>query len=83
MTFQLPIVKKTSTLSNETIHITFECAMHLHGHRNKVVLLMKLLYLRILTMSLNSTNTLVGQLMTFETNISRVGLVTTTLAMKT
>ncbi len=83
MTFQLPIVEKTSTLSNETIHITFECAMHLHGHQNKVVLLIKPLYLRILAMALNSTNILVGQLMTLETTISRVGLITITLAMKT
>jgi hypothetical protein len=33
--------KKTSTFFDETIHITLGCAMHLHGHWNKVVLFMK------------------------------------------
>jgi hypothetical protein len=30
-----------NTLSNETIHITFECTVHLHGHRDKMVPLVK------------------------------------------
>jgi hypothetical protein len=36
----LPIMKKTSTLPNEMIHITFRCTMHLCGHQNKMVPLM-------------------------------------------
>ncbi len=35
------IVEKTSTILDESIHITFGCAMHLHDHHNKVVPLMK------------------------------------------
>jgi hypothetical protein len=34
-------MKKMGTFLNEMIHITPRCAMHLHGHRNKVVPLMK------------------------------------------
>jgi hypothetical protein len=41
MTLQRSIVEKTNTFLDETTHITFECAMHLHGHRNKVAPLMK------------------------------------------
>ncbi len=35
------MVEKTSTLLDETIHIKPRCTMHLHGHWNKVVPLMK------------------------------------------
>ncbi len=42
MTSQLSIVEKTSTFLDETIHIMFGCAVHLHGHRNKMVPLLKL-----------------------------------------
>jgi hypothetical protein len=35
------IVEKMSTLPNEVIHITLECAMHLYDHRNKMVPFMK------------------------------------------
>ncbi len=41
MTFQLSIVEKMGTFPNEMIHIMLECAMHLHGHRNKVMPFMK------------------------------------------
>jgi hypothetical protein len=41
MTSQSSIVEKTSTLPNETIHITPSCVFHSHGHWNKVVPLMK------------------------------------------
>jgi hypothetical protein len=41
MTFWSSIVEKTGTFLDETINITLECTMHLHGHRNKVVPLMK------------------------------------------
>ncbi len=34
-------MEKMSTLPYETIHIMPECVMPLHGHRNKVVPLMK------------------------------------------
>jgi len=36
-----PIMEKTSTLPDETIHITLGCTMHLHGHWNKVLPFMK------------------------------------------
>jgi hypothetical protein len=41
-TFQSLIMKKTSTLSNEMIHITPMCNMDLHSRRNKMMPLMKL-----------------------------------------
>ncbi len=37
MTSWSSIVEKMSTFFDETIHIMVECAMHLHGHWNKVV----------------------------------------------
>jgi len=37
MTSRLSIVKKTSTLPNEMIHIMFKCVVHLHGHWKKMV----------------------------------------------
>jgi hypothetical protein len=33
--------KKTSAFPNETIHIVPKCIVHLHGHQNKVVPLVK------------------------------------------
>jgi hypothetical protein len=41
MTSQSSIIEKTSTFVDETIHIMFECVVHLHGHWNKVVPFMK------------------------------------------
>ncbi len=41
MTFRSFIVEKMNTLPNEIIHITPRCVVHLHGHRNKMVPLMK------------------------------------------
>ncbi len=41
MTSRSPIMEKTNTPLDETIHIMPKCAMHLHGHRNKMVPLMK------------------------------------------
>jgi hypothetical protein len=35
---------RTNTLPNEMIHITLGCAMHFHGHQNKVVPLLKPFY---------------------------------------
>jgi hypothetical protein len=83
MTFQSPIVKKTNTLLNETIHITLECAMHLHGHRNKMMSFMKPSILTDLNNGACFISTLVGQLMTLEATISYVTSITTTLATKT
>jgi hypothetical protein len=37
MTFRSSIVEKTGTFLDETIHITFKCIVHLHGHQNKMV----------------------------------------------
>jgi hypothetical protein len=39
------MVEKMSTFLDETIHIILGCAMHLHGHWNKMVALMKPLYM--------------------------------------
>jgi hypothetical protein len=41
MTFESSIVEKMGTLLDEMIYIMFEYVVHLHGHRNKVVPLMK------------------------------------------
>ncbi len=41
MTSWLFIVEKMNTLPDKTIHITPKFAMHLHGHQNKMVPLMK------------------------------------------
>ncbi len=41
MTSHSSIVEKTNTLLDEMIHITPKCTMHLHGHWNKVVSIMK------------------------------------------
>ncbi len=41
MISQLFIVEKIGTFLDETIHIMPKCTMHLHGHRNNVVPLMK------------------------------------------
>jgi hypothetical protein len=41
MISQSSIVKKMNTLFDETIHITPKCVVHLHGHQNKMVLLLK------------------------------------------
>jgi hypothetical protein len=42
MTSQSFTVEKTSTILDETIHIMPKCIVHLQGHRNIVVPLMKL-----------------------------------------
>lgn len=41
MTSQSSIMKKTSTLHNETIHITPKYDLHLHDHYNKMMPFMK------------------------------------------
>jgi hypothetical protein len=41
MTSWSSIMEKTSTFPNETIHITLECVVHLHGHWNKMVPFLK------------------------------------------
>jgi hypothetical protein len=83
MTSQSSIMDKRGTLPNETIHITPKCIVHLHGHWNKMVYLMKPSVLAVLTMSLRFETTLVDRLMTFETTISRVRFITTTSSIKT
>jgi hypothetical protein len=76
-------MQKTSTLFNETIHIMPRGVVHLHGNWNKMVPLMKPLYLRILAMALSFIVTLVGQLMTLKAIVIHIGSITTTLAIKT
>jgi ribulose-5-phosphate 4-epimerase/fuculose-1-phosphate aldolase len=63
---------KKGTLPNERIHITPKCIVHLHGHYNKVVHLMKPSILAILMMALR-----------FEATISCVRFITTTSSIKT
>jgi hypothetical protein len=41
MTSWLSIMEKINTFPIEMIHIMPECIMHLHGHRNKMLPLMK------------------------------------------
>jgi hypothetical protein len=41
MTFRLSIVEKMNTFLDESIHIMPKCIVHLHGHQNKLVPLMK------------------------------------------
>ncbi len=41
MIFQSFNVEKTSTFLDETIHIMTRCAIHLHGHWNKMMFFMK------------------------------------------
>jgi ubiquinone biosynthesis protein UbiJ len=71
MIFQSFIVKNTSTLLNEMIYNTPD-------HRNKMMPLVKpLLYLKILTMTLNFKTTPTNELMTLITTVSRVKSITT------
>ncbi len=83
MTSRLSIVKKTSTFLDEKIHITLECVVHFHGHQNKMVPLMKLLYMQIIAMALNSKVAPISQLMAFEDIVFYVELIITTSTMKT
>jgi len=64
MTSQLPIMEKTSTLFDETIHIMPECAMHLHGHQNKILPFMKPFIFVKFNNGVSFITTLVNQLMT-------------------
>jgi chromate transport protein ChrA len=76
-------VEKTSIFPDEEIHIMLECALHLHGHQNKVVPLMKLLYSQILAMAINSIVALANQRMAFKNIVFYVELIITTLTTKT
>jgi hypothetical protein len=78
----MSIVKKTSTLLDDTIHISFGCIVHLHGHWNKVMPLISL-YLQILVMTLNFIIALIGWLMTLEVIVFHIELITITSTMKT
>jgi hypothetical protein len=60
MTSQLFIVEKTGTFLDEPIHIMPGCAMHLHGHWNKVVPFMKLFILVDLNNGVKYAITFVG-----------------------
>jgi hypothetical protein len=83
MTFRTFILEKTGALPNEMIHISLRCVVHLHDHQNKMVPLMKPLYLWILTMVLRFATTPIGRLMTFEATVFRIRSVTTTSTTKT
>ncbi len=83
MTFRLFIMEKMGTLLDETIHIMPRCAMHLHGHWNKVVPFMK----PFILVDLN--NGIEFRIYTYwstddtQSTISYVVSITTTLATKT
>jgi hypothetical protein len=49
MTFQSSIVEKMNTFFGEVIHIMPKCVVHLHGHQNEMMPLMK----PIILMNLN------------------------------
>jgi hypothetical protein len=83
MTSQLSIMEKMGTLPDEMIHITPKCIMHLHGHQNKVVPLMKSFIFADLNNGVKFYSYTISWLMTFETTISHIELITTTSAMKT
>jgi hypothetical protein len=83
MTFQSSIVEKMSTLPIETIHIMPECVVHLHGHQNKVVPLMKPSILVDLNNSTKFHSCIASQLITFEAIVFHIGSVTTTSTTKT
>jgi hypothetical protein len=79
MTSQLFIVKNMYTFPGETIHIMPKWDVHLHGHRNKVVPLIKP---SILALSFIVAPT--SQLMTFKlATVFCVMSITTTSIMKT
>jgi hypothetical protein len=76
MTPQSSILEMMGTLFAETIHIMSRCAMHLHGHQNKVVPFIKpFVYLQILVMVLSFIITSTGWLMTLEAIVFYIGLV--------
>ncbi len=77
------IVRKLSTFLNTTIHITPTCNVHLHGHQNKMVPLMKPSILANLNKALSFAITLISQIMTFETIVSRIESITTTSVTQT
>jgi hypothetical protein len=53
-------MEKMGTFHDETIHIMLRCIVHLHGHWNKMVPLMKPSILVNLAMTLNFTIAFVG-----------------------
>jgi hypothetical protein len=73
-------MEKTSTFTNEMIHTTPNCVVHLHGHRNKVV---PFFYLWILTMALSFAAAPTSQLMTLKAIVSCIELITSTSTTKT
>jgi hypothetical protein len=83
MISRLSIMEKTSIFPDEKIHITFECVVHLHGHRNKVMPLMKPLYLQIIAMALSLKVAPINELMAFKDIVFYVKLIIITSTMKT
>jgi hypothetical protein len=78
MTFENFIVEKMSTFPDKTIHIAPRCDVHLHGHRNKMVPLMKPSTLADLNKALSFTIAPISRIMTFKAIVSRTRLITTT-----
>jgi hypothetical protein len=71
------------TLFHEMIHIMPGCAMHLHGHYNKMVPFMKPSIFTNFNNGLNFVVAFVDWVMTLIDIVSRFGSITTTLAIKT
>jgi hypothetical protein len=76
-------MEKTSTFFDETIHIMLAYVVHLHGHRNKVVPLMKLSILVDFNNDIKFQNCApIGQLMIFAAIVFCGKSLTTTLVIK-
>jgi hypothetical protein len=71
------------TFPNEMIHITHGCDVHLHGHQNNVMPLMKSSILANFSNDAKFRHYTHWLTMTLEAIVFLVKLVTTTLAIKT
>jgi hypothetical protein len=83
MTFWLSIVEKTSTFLDEMIHITPRCAMHLHGHWNKVAPLMNPSIFVDLSNGTKFCSCMCKLINDIHSHYLSCWVVTTTLAIKT
>jgi hypothetical protein len=83
ITFRSFFVEKMSTLLDETIHITLACVVHLHGHWNKMVPLMKPFILADINNNVKFHNCTCWLIMTFVATIFHVKSIATTLVTKT
>jgi hypothetical protein len=80
--FWSSIVKKTSTIPNEMIHIMLGCALHLHDHWNKVMPLLKPSIFANLNNGAKFRSYTCWWLITLKATLYCIMLVTTTSTMK-